>query len=86
MSSMSKELLYPLIENALESVRPHLRVDGGDVEFVELTDDFIVKIKWLGACESCSMSFITMRAGLEDAIKGKSPQIIGVEAVNGLKI
>jgi Fe-S cluster biogenesis protein NfuA len=86
MTSISKESLYPLIENALESIRPHLRVDGGDVEFIELTDDYIVKIKWLGACESCSMSFITMRAGLEDAIKGKIPQINGVEAINGVKI
>jgi Fe-S cluster biogenesis protein NfuA len=82
---MSKELLYPLIENALDSIRPHLQVDGGDVAFVELTDDYVVKIKWLGACESCSMSFMTMRAGLEDAIKGKIPQITAVEAVNGVK-
>jgi len=86
MSIKHREELLPLIETALESIRPHLRVDGGDVAFVELTEDYVVKIKWLGACESCSMSFMTMRAGLEDTIRGKIPQITGVEAINGIKI
>lgn len=77
-----KEELLDRIENALSTVRPHLRVDGGDVEVVELTDDMHVKIRWIGMCESCSMSGMTLRAGIQEAIRGKIPEIVGVEAVN----
>jgi Fe-S cluster biogenesis protein NfuA len=70
------------IEDALSTVRPHLRVDGGDVELVELTPDMHVKIRWLGMCEGCSMSGMTLRAGIQEAIRSKIPEIIGVEAVN----
>ncbi|MFN0216255.1 MAG: NifU family protein, partial [Saprospiraceae bacterium] len=51
------------IEAALDTIRPHLRVDGGDVELVEVTNDMHVKIKWMGMCESCAMSAMTLRAG-----------------------
>lgn len=77
-----KEALLDRIENALSTVRPHLRVDGGDVEVVELTDDMHVKIRWIGMCEGCSMSGMTLRAGIQEAIRGKIPEIVGVEAVN----
>lgn len=70
------------IEDALSTVRPHLRVDGGDVELVDVTDDMHVKIRWIGMCESCSMSGMTLRAGIQEAIRGKIPEIVGVEAVN----
>ena len=59
-------------------------MDGGNVELVDITEDHIVKIKWLGTCEGCSMSAMTMRAGIEQAIRGQLPQILGVEAINGL--
>lgn len=77
-----KQQLLEKIEDALNTVRPHLIVDGGDVELVELTDDMHVKIRWKGMCESCSMSGMTLRAGIQEAIKGKIPEIVGVEAVN----
>lgn len=76
--------LIDQVDLALDSVRPHLAVDGGNVEVVEITDDMVVKIKWLGNCEFCSMSVMTMKAGIEQAIKSKLPQITKVEAVNGL--
>lgn len=79
-----KQLILNRIEDALSSIRPHLQVDGGDVELVELTDDMHVKIKWLGMCESCNMSSFTLRAGIQEAIRGNVPEVIGVEAVNGL--
>lgn len=72
------------IEDALQTVRPHLQVDGGDIEVVEVTDDMHVKIRWMGMCESCSMSAMTLRAGIAEAIRGKIPEIAGVEAVNGI--
>lgn len=70
------------IEAALESIRPHLRIDGGDVELVEVTPEMQVKIRWMGRCESCSMSGMTLRAGIQEAIQSKVPEITGVEAVN----
>ncbi len=77
-----KKSLNDRVESALETVRPHLRVDGGDVELVEVTSDMHVKIRWMGMCESCSMSDMTLRAGIQQAIQSEIPEILGVEAVN----
>lgn len=84
MSVSEKKELLERIDTALNDVRPHLKVDGGNVEVVDVTDDNIVKIKWLGACESCNMSAMTMRAGVEQTLRSKIPQIHSVEAVNGM--
>jgi len=84
MIATAKEQLMGRIENALQDVRPHLKVDGGDVEVVDVTDEMMVQIRWIGMCESCSMSAMTLRAGIAAAIKGKIPEITGVEAVNGM--
>jgi Fe-S cluster biogenesis protein NfuA len=81
---MNKEKLLEQVDRALDDIRPHLAVDGGNVEVVELTDDLRVRVKWLGNCQSCTMSAMTMKAGIEQAIKGKVPEVIGVEAVNGI--
>ena len=69
------------IENALEQVRPFLKADGGDITLVEVTDDNIVRVKLHGACQGCSISHITMKAGVEEAIKNAVPEIRLVEAV-----
>jgi Fe-S cluster biogenesis protein NfuA len=82
--TMEKAELISRIDSALDDVRPHLAVDGGNVEVVDVTDDKIVKIKWLGNCKNCNMSIMTMRAGIEQAIRVKVPEITGVEAINGL--
>ena len=83
MSTIEKEGLLTRIDRALDDVRPHLAVDGGNVELVDVTEELGVKIKWLGACVNCSMSAMTMRAGIEHAIKSKVPEVTTVEAVNG---
>ena len=83
MQANTKAELLHRIEEALSTVRPHLVVDGGDVEVVDVTDDMRVQIRWLGMCESCSMSGMTLRAGIAEAIKGKIPEIESVEAING---
>lgn len=70
------------VEGALEQMRPYLQADGGDVSLVEITADKIVKLELLGACKSCSMSVMTLKAGIEEAIKRAAPEIRGVEAVN----
>lgn len=80
-----RQQMLDRIEDALSTVRPHLRVDGGDVELVELTDDMLVKIRWKGMCESCSMSAMTLRAGIQETIRSKVPEVIGVEAINGIQ-
>jgi Fe-S cluster biogenesis protein NfuA len=70
------------INQAIEQLRPFLHADGGDMEFVELTKDSVVKVKLLGACSDCSMSHMTMRAGLEEAIKIAAPEVVSVEAID----
>lgn len=77
----NREELLLRIENSLEGIRPHLEADGGDVEVVDLTDDYIVKIRLLGACSDCSMSTMTIRAGIEEAIKRMVPEVLAVEPV-----
>jgi Fe-S cluster biogenesis protein NfuA len=86
MSLTEKQTLLNRVDAALDDVRPHLAVDGGNVEVVDVTEDNIVKIKWLGACEGCSMTSMTMRAGIEQAIIGKIPEITGVVAINGIVV
>lgn len=80
---MQENNLLQRINEALEAIRPHLVVDGGDVEVIEVTSDMRVKIKWVGNCVNCSMSAMTLKAGIEQAIKGKIPEIVSVDAVNG---
>ena len=70
------------IEEALTQIRPYLKADGGDVSFIEVTPDNIVKLELHGACQSCSMSIMTLKAGIEETIKRAVPEIKGVEAVN----
>ncbi len=69
------------IEIALQSIRPYLQKDGGDVEFVELTEDNVVKVKLLGACVGCDMSKMTLKAGIEESIKNVFPEIESVESI-----
>ncbi|MNK10347.1 Fe/S biogenesis protein NfuA [compost metagenome] len=70
------------VEQALESIRPYLIADGGNVAIEEITSDNIVKVKLLGNCGSCKMSFMTMKAGIEQAIMKDVPEIKGVVAAD----
>lgn len=81
-SIADKHALLHKVDQALDEVRPHLAVDGGNLEVVEITDDLVLRIKWLGNCENCSMSVFTLRAGIEHTIKKHVPEITKVEAVN----
>ena len=69
------------VQEVLEQVRPFLQRDGGDVELVEVTDDGIVKVKLQGACGSCPMSTMTLKMGIESAIKEQIPEIKEVQQV-----
>ncbi len=74
------------VEDALDQIRPYLQADGGNVSLVEITDDYIVKLELLGACKSCSMSMMTMKAGIEESIKRAVPEIKSVEAINAAAV
>jgi len=70
------------IEEALDTIRPYLMADGGSVRLLNVTSDYVVKLELLGACGSCPMSTMTLRAGIEQALKRSVPKIKRVEAVN----
>lgn len=70
------------INDAIDQLRPHLKADGGDMELVEITDTGIARVRLLGACSDCSMSMMTIKAGLEEAVKKVAPEIVAVEAIN----
>jgi Fe-S cluster biogenesis protein NfuA len=69
------------IEAALNKVRPQLRLDGGDVQLVEASEDGVVKVKLTGACGGCPMSQLTLKMGIERILKKEVPGIKEVIAV-----
>jgi Fe-S cluster biogenesis protein NfuA len=69
------------VEKALERIRPSLQADGGNVELVDVTEDGIVKVQLTGACRGCPMSQMTLKMGIEKALKQAIPEIKEVQAV-----
>jgi Fe-S cluster biogenesis protein NfuA len=69
------------ISEALDSIRPYLNADGGDIALVEVTDDLRVLVEFQGACTECSMSAMTLKAGVEGAIRAAVPGVKSIEAV-----
>jgi len=69
------------VRQALEEVRPHLQVDGGDVELVDVSNDGVVKVRLTGHCAHCPMSQMTIKWGVENYLKKKVPAVKSVEAV-----
>jgi Fe-S cluster biogenesis protein NfuA len=74
--------LLSRIEASLDTMRPYLVSDGGNVEIVDVTDDMTVRLRLVGACKTCPQSFMTMKAGIETAIKQAVPEIKSVIAIN----
>lgn len=70
------------VRNVIEQIRPYLQADGGDISFVELTSDNVVNVELHGACGSCPFSRMTLKNGVEDAMKKAIPEVKSVEAVN----
>lgn len=79
---MTTEEIIKKVENSLDSIRPYLKADGGDVRVNELTSDNIVRLEFVGACGNCSMSTMTFKAGVEAAIKRDVPEVKSIEVVN----
>jgi len=86
MVNKEKQKFIKSLNDSLDEIRPHLAVDGGDVEVVDYTEEGVVKIKWIGNCINCSMSAMTMKAGIEQTIKSKFPEINSVEPINGIDL
>jgi len=76
-----KEILLQKVEAAIDQLRPFLEADGGNIELLDITSENVVKVKFLGACRSCSMSAMTLKGGVEESIKKAAPQIVSVVAV-----
>lgn len=74
--------LHQQIEEALDKIRPYLMADGGSVRLLNITDDCVVELELLGACGTCPMSTMTLRAGIEQALKRSVPRVKRVEAIN----
>ena len=81
MNKKSKTEIIEQVNKTIESIRPYLHADGGDIEFVEVTDDMVIKVKLTGACETCPFSVHTLKAGVEIALKKEIPQIKDVIAI-----
>ena len=78
---MADQEIKEKIESVLEQIRPYLQADGGDLSLVEITDDYVVKVKLLGACGSCPMRTMTLKAGVEGTLKKEVPEVLSVESV-----
>ena len=74
-------MLREKIEDALNKVRPSLQADGGDVEFVDVDENGVVKLRLTGACAGCPMSQMTLKMGIEKILKQNVPEIDRVESV-----
>ena len=86
MEMAISEALYQRVRQAVDTIRPHLEADGGDIEIVNITEDMVVEVKWLGNCQNCTMSELTLRAGVEQAIKSAVPEITALKALNATDI
>ncbi|PIS27741.1 MAG: hypothetical protein COT43_08985 [Candidatus Marinimicrobia bacterium CG08_land_8_20_14_0_20_45_22] len=69
------------ITKVIESIRPYLQADGGDVELVEITEDGVVKVRLTGACGGCPMSTYTLKMGIESKLKSEISDVISVQQV-----
>ncbi len=76
------EELTKKIESSLDSIRPYLQADGGDVRVNEITAEHVVKLEFVGNCGNCSMSTMTFKAGVEAAIKRDVPEVKHIEVIN----
>lgn len=81
MSEKNQELEQKVL-NIIEQVRPYLQQDGGDIKFVNITDDMVVNVELMGACGACPYSTMTLKNGVESAVKKALPEIKSVEAIN----
>jgi Fe-S cluster biogenesis protein NfuA len=81
-TTVDLESITRRIEASLDSIRPYLEADGGNVKINQVTSDNVVKLEFVGACGNCPMSTMTFKAGVEEAIKKAVPEIKSIEVIN----
>tara|TARA_B110000495_G_C22579578_1_gene348228 strand:+ start:293 stop:547 length:255 start_codon:yes stop_codon:yes gene_type:complete len=84
MGIITDKTILDKIEVALQEIRPFLQDDGGDIDFIELTDQWVVKVKLVGACSSCNISMMTLKNGVEVVIKHAVPEVKEVIEISAL--
>ena len=84
MGIITDKTIIDKIEVALQEIRPFLQDDGGDINFIELTDKWVVKVKLVGACSNCNISMMTLKNGVEVAIKRAVPEVKEVVEISSL--
>jgi len=82
MTAAEKNEIMTKVNSAIEIIRPYLIADGGDVTLVDITDDLVVKVRLTGACDGCPFSLMTLKAGIEQAVRKKLPELKELIAVN----
>lgn len=78
---MANQEMFDKVNGIIETLRPYLQDDGGDIELLEVTDDMVVKVHLQGACGSCPYSLMTLKNGVEQAIQKEIPEIKEVVGV-----
>ncbi|GAA4848450.1 NifU family protein [Algivirga pacifica] len=80
-NSTNTELIQK-VEEAINTIRPYLEADGGNAKVLEVTQEGVAIIEFLGSCESCPMSAMTLKAGVEQAVINAVPEVHKVIAIN----
>lgn len=81
MEASEKEILIGKVQRALETIRPFLEADGGDIEIVDLTNDYELQVMMTGSCDTCQMKDSTLKGGVEGTILSSVPEIKRVVAI-----
>ncbi len=79
---MSTDGLLSRVNQGLDDVRPYLESDGGDISLVKITSDFKVFIRFEGACKTCNVNQMTLKLGVEEAVKKYAPEVHSVETID----
>ena len=84
MGLITDKTIIDKIEAALQEIRPFLEADGGDINFIELSDEWVVKVKLVGACGTCNISMMTLKNAVEVAVKRAVPEVKEVIEISSL--
>jgi len=83
---MEKSKLTPALrmrlEQTLDTIRPYLKTDGGDIKILDIDKNMVLKLEFLGNCSSCNINGMTLKAGVEEVVRKSVPEISKIEAVN----
>ncbi|HEY9487252.1 MAG TPA: NifU family protein [Chryseosolibacter sp.] len=86
VNTVNVDELTKKIEASLNSIRPYLQADGGNVKINHITPELVVKLEFVGNCGNCSMSTMTFKAGVEAAIKRDVPEVKAIEVINLMSV